>query len=310
MGVRVHTHSHARRPDWIVKTALVVTLALVLVEFLTGHLAHSLALISDGWHNLTDLPALVLAWIALYFERKPPDHQRTYGYQRAGVLAAFVNALLLVAVAVLICYEGYERILKPEPIAAQTMLVVGIVAFVINGSISLSLASDRNDLNLRAVFIHNLGDALSNLALVVGAWLIQRTGQWLIDPLIAFLVSGMIVWTALGVITESTNILLESLPKGMSLERVARALLEVPGVREVHDIHIWSLGSQFHALSCHVHILDMPTSESERIGQRIRDVLASEFGITHSTVQFEHTHLPGDFHRYMPGPAPGSDQQK
>jgi cobalt-zinc-cadmium efflux system protein len=187
------------------------------------------------------------------------------------------------------------------------MLVVGTAAFVINGSISLLLASGRSDLNLRAVFIHNLGDALSNLALIAGAWLIQRTGLWLIDPLIAFLVSGMIVWTALGVITESANILLESLPKGMSLEAVARALLEVPGVREVHDIHIWSLGSQFHALSCHVHILDMPTSESERIGQRIRDVLASEFGITHSTIQFEHTHPPGDFHRYMPEPAPSSE---
>ena len=300
----MHGHGHFRRPDWIVKTALVVTLALVVIEFITGHLAHSLALISDGWHNLTDLPTLVLAWIALYFERKPPDHQRTYGYQRAGVLAAFVNALLLVAVAVLICYEGYQRILRPQPVAAQAMLVVGIAAFIINGSISLLLASGRSDLNLRAVFIHNLGDALSNLALVAGAWLIQRTGQWLIDPLIAFLVSGMIVWTALGVITESTNILLESLPKGMSLQRVASALLEVPGVREVHDIHIWSLGTRSHALSCHIYILDMPTSESERIGQRIRNVLASEFGITHSTIQFEHTHPPGDFHRYMPEPAP------
>jgi cobalt-zinc-cadmium efflux system protein len=307
--VGVHTHSHARRPDWIVKTALVVTLALVVTEFVTGHYAHSLALISDGWHKLTDLPTLVLAWIALYFERKPPDHQRTYGYQRAGVLAAFVNALLLVAVAVLICYEGYQRILRPEPIAAHAMLVVGIVAFVINGSISFLLASGRSDLNLRAVFIHNLGDALSNLALIAGAWLIQRTGQWLIDPLIAFLVSGMIVWTAVGVLKESTNILLESLPKGMSLERVASALLEVPGVREVHDIHIWSLGAQSHALSCHVHILDMPTSESEKICQRIRDVLAREFAITHSTIQFEHTHPPGDFHRYMPEPAPGSEQK-
>jgi cobalt-zinc-cadmium efflux system protein len=305
-----HSHNQSHRPDWIVKSALLVTLVLVVIEFVTGHLAHSLALISDGWHKLTDLPTLVLAWIALYFERKPPDHQRTYGYQRAGVLAAFVNALLLVAVAIFICYEGYERILRPEPIATQAMLIVGIVAFVINGSISLLLASDRRDLNLRAVFIHNLGDALSNLALIAGAWLIQRTGQTLIDPVIALLISGMIVWTALGVITESTNILLESLPKGMSLERVANAMLEVPGVREVHDIHIWSLGTQSHALSCHVHILDMPTSESEIICQRLREVLASAFGITHSTIQFEHTHLPGDFHRYMPEPAPGSGGQK
>ena len=213
----MHTHDHFRWADWIVKAALVVTLVLVVIEFITGHLAHSLALISDGWHNLTDVPSLVLAWIALYFERKPPDHQRTYGYQRAGVLVAFVNALLLLAVAVFICYEGYERILRPEPIAARAMLVVGIVAFVINGSISLMLVSGRRDLNLRAVFIHNFGDALSNIALIAGAWLIHRTGQWLIDPLLAFLIAGIIVWTALGVITESTNILLESLPKGMRL---------------------------------------------------------------------------------------------
>ena len=303
----MHTHSHARRPDWIVKTALVVTLVLVVIEFITGHFAHSLGLISDGWHKLTDLPTLVLAWIALYFERRPPDQQRTYGYQRAGVLAAFVNSLLLVVVAIFICYEGYERIMRPEPIATQAMLIVGIVALAINGSISLALASGRRDLNLRAVFIHNLGDALSNLALIAGAWLIHRTGQTLIDPLIAFLISGMIVWTALGVITDSTNILLESLPKGMELERVANAMLQVQGVREVHDIHIWSLGTESHALSCHIQILDMPTSESERICLRLREVLASTFGITHSTIQFEHTHAPGDFHRYMPEPAPGSD---
>ena len=304
-----HSHDHVRAPDWVIKGALLVTLALVVVEFTTGHLAHSLALVSDGWHNLTDLPSLVLAWIALYFERKPPDHQRTYGYQRAEVLTAFVNALLLVVVAIFICYEGYERILRPEPIATHAMLIVGVVALVINGSISLALAPGRSDLNLRAVFIHNLGDALSNVALIAGAWLIQRTGQTLIDPLIAFLISGMIVWTALGVITESTNILLESLPKGMELERVANAMLEVPGVREVHDIHVWSLGTHSHALSCHIHILDMPTSESERICQQLREVLTRTFGITHSTIQFEHTHLPGDFHRYMPGPAPGCEQK-
>ena len=304
-----HNHTHIKRPDWVVKGALLITLILVVIEFVAGHLAHSLALVSDGWHNLTDVPSLVLAWIALYFERKPPDRQRTYGYQRAGVLTAFVNSLLLLAVATFICYEGYERILKPQPIATQVMLVVGVVALIINGSISFSLASGCSDLNLRAVFIHNLGDALSNVALIVGAWLIHRTGQTLIDPLIAFLIAGMIVWTALGVIMESTNILLESLPKGMSLERVANAMLEVPGVREVHDVHIWSLGANSHALSCHIQILDMSTSESERICQRIREVLTSKFGIEHTTIQFEHTHAPGDFHRYMPKPAPGSEQK-
>ncbi len=303
----MHALTHSRSATWVVKVALGVTVTLVAVEFVTGIFAHSLALISDAWHNLTDVPTLIFSCIALFLEQRPPDPQKTFGYQRAGVLAAFVNALLIVGVALFICYEGYERIVRPVPVAAGTMLVVGLIALVINGGISVALAPERRDLNLRAVFIHNLGDALSNLGIIAGALLIRRTGQQLIDPLLGFLIAGMILWTALGIIADSVNILLESLPKGMSLENVASAMLGVPGVREVHDVHIWSLGSASHALSCHVRILDMPTSESERIGRRLNEVLASEFGIRHTTIQFEHTHAPGDFHRYMPQPAPSTE---
>lgn len=300
----MHSHHHPRLASWVVRIALVATLGLVATEFVAGALAHSLALVSDGWHNLTDVPTLVLSWIALYFERRPPDQQRTYGYQRAGVLAAFVNALILVGVALFLCYQGYERILRPVPVASGTMLIVGAIALAVNGGISYALASERSDLNLRAVFIHNLGDALSNLTIIAGAWLIRATGRTIIDPAIAFLISGMILWTAVGIVTDSANILLESLPKGMSLEGVATCMLGVAGVKEVHDVHIWSLGSSSHALSCHVHILDMPTSESEQIAHQIREALAREFGIHHTTIQFEHTHPPGEFHIYMPNSAP------
>ncbi|MBZ5543732.1 MAG: cation diffusion facilitator family transporter [Acidobacteriia bacterium] len=302
----MHTLGHTRSANWVLKLALVATVALVATEFVAGALAGSLALLSDGWHNFTDVPTLLLTWIALYFAQRPPDQEKTFGYHRAGVLAAFVNGLLLVGVAVFICYEGYQRILHPAPVAGGAMLAVGFLALVINGGITLALARERRDLNLRAVFIHNLGDALSNLAIIAGGWLIRRTGQTFIDPVIAFLIAGMIVWSAVGILLESSNILLESTPKGMSVERVAVAMLEIPGVREVHDVHIWSLGSESHALACHIRILDMPTSESERIAHRVRAVLASEFGITHTTIQFEHTHAPGDFHRYMPEPAPAS----
>jgi cobalt-zinc-cadmium efflux system protein len=287
-----------------VKLALVATAALVVGEFVTGTLAHSLAVVSDGWHNFTDIPTLALSWVALYFQQKPPDHQKTYGYHRAGVLAAFVNALILVGVALFICYEGYERMVRPVPVASGVMLGMGLVALVINGGISLALTRERHDLNLRAVFMHNLGDALSSLAIIAGGWLIRATGRTIIDPVLAFLIAGLILWTAVGIITDSTNILLEGLPKGISLERVVAAMLGVPGVREVHDVHIWNLGSESRALSCHIRILDMPTSESERIAHRLREVLAHEFGIDHTTIQFEHTHEPGDFHTYMPEPAP------
>jgi len=300
----MHHHTHMHSATRAVKLALLVTLGLVATEFIAGSLAHSLALVSDGWHNLTDLPSLTLAWLALYFERRPPDHQKTFGYQRAGVLAAFVNALILTGVALFLCYEGYERVVHPEPVQAGVMMAVGALALVINGGITVAVARGRRDLNLRTVFIHNLGDAFSNIAIIGGGWLIRLTGQRLIDPLLAFLIGGMILWSTLGIIVESANILLEAAPKGMSLESVANMMLAVPGVREVHDVHIWSLGSSSTALSCHVQILDMPTSESERIGQSIREVLRDEFGIKHTTIQFEHTHPPGDFHRYMPEPAP------
>jgi cobalt-zinc-cadmium efflux system protein len=302
----MHAHEHKPSKGWVIKAAVVVTLALVATEFVMGHLAHSLALVSDGWHNLTDVPTLVFSWLALYLERKPPDHHKTYGYQRAGVLAAFVNGLILVGVSLFICFEGYERILRPEPVATGKMLVVGIVALVINAAVTLGLAREQRDLNLRAVFVHYLGDALSNMGIIAGAFLIRYTGQPLIDPLLAFLIAGMIIWGAVGIITESSNILLESLPKGMTLDGIANAVLRVPGVREVHDVHVWSLGSESHAMSCHVHILDMATSESEKIGHLICEALASEFGITHTTIQFEHQHEPGKFHKYMPEPVRAS----
>jgi cobalt-zinc-cadmium efflux system protein len=302
----LHALSHARSATGVVRIALIATVALVAIEFIAGALSGSLSLVSDAWHNLSDVPTLVLSWIALYLERRPPDPKKTFGYQRAGVLSAFVNGLLLVAVALYICYAGYERIIEPRPVGTRAMVIVGLIALVINGGISLGLMPGRHDLNLRAVFLHNLGDALSNVGIIAGGWLIGQTGHTFIDPLIAFLIAGMILWSAIGVITESANILLESAPKGIRVDRVANAMLSVPGVREVHDVHIWSLGSRSHALACHIQILDMATSESERIAHRVREVLAAEFGIDHTTIQFEHTHEPGDFHRYMPEPVPAT----
>ncbi len=299
----MHGLKHLESRGWVVKAAVVVTLALVITEFVMGSLAHSLALVSDGWHNLADVPTLIFAWLALYLEQKPPDHQKTYGYQRAGVLAAFVNGLILVGVAIYICYEGYQRMVRPEQVSTDAMIVVGIIALVINASVMLGLSSGHRDLNLRAVFVHYLGDTLSNVGIIAGAVLIGYTGRQFIDPLLAFLIAGMILWGAIGVIVDSANILLESLPKGMCLEDIATAMLQVPGVREVHDVHCWSLGSESHALSCHVHILDMPTSESERIAHQLREIIEREFGITHTTIQFEHEHESGEFHTYMPEPA-------
>lgn len=304
MGPHDHDESYATGArGWLV-FALVATLVLVVAEFAAGSMAHSLSLVTDGWHKLSDLPSLAFALLALYLERRPSNPRKTFGYQRAGVIAAFVNALILLVVAGVICYSGYRRIGHPEAIKSHVMMAVGALALVVNGTVTYGLLHGRSDVNIRAIFIHSLSDALSSAAIVAGAWMIRLTGQPLVDPLIALLIAGMVVWSALGVIGDSLNILLESLPKGMTVRDVARAMLDVEGVREVHDVHIWSLNNRSHAIACHVRILDMPTSETERIAGRLREILAHEFGITHCTLQFEHTHLPGDFHRYMPEPAP------
>lgn len=305
-----HAHHHFHGTKRWLLFALVITLALVITEFLAGGIGHSLSLVSDGWHNLSDLPSLFFAWLAIHFEQKPPSEHKTFGYQRAGVLAAFTNGLILIAVAFVIGLEGYGRLRRPEPVATGAMLAVGVIALVINGTITLSMMRERADLNVRAIFIHNLGDALSNVGIIAAAIIIRETRFVAADPLLAFLIAIAILWGAIGILRSAANILLESLPEGMSVPGVASVILSTGGVEEVHDVHIWSLNPHSHALSCHIRILDMPTSESEVILHRIRQELAARFHINHSTIQVEHTHPPGEFHTYMPEPARARRSEK
>lgn len=298
-----HAHHHGHQTKGWLLFAIVITAALVAVEFITGGFGHSLSLVSDGWHNLSDLPSLFFAWLAIHFEQKPPSRQKTFGYQRAGVLAAFTNGLILVAVAIAIGYEAYGRLRHPESVASGAMLVVGIVALAINSTITLSMMRDRADLNVRAIFIHNLGDALSNVGIIIAAIIIRETGIVAADLVLAFLIAIAILWGAIGILRSAANILLESLPEGMSVAGVANAMLAIDGVEEVHDVHIWSLNADSHALACHIRTLDMPTSGTEIILHKIRQELSSRFHISHSTIQVEHMHPPGEFHTYMPEPA-------
>ena len=265
------------------------TTAFVLVELIAGLQAHSLALLSDAGHNFTDALALGLAWAAFYLQSKPADETKTYGYHRAGVLAAFINALTLVALSVWILYESVLRLRAPEPVNDTIMMAVAGLGLVLNGSIMLALrAASRNDINVRSAFVHMLGDALGSIAIVLGAVAIRYTGWVRVDPSLSILIALLIVWTAWDIIRESLNILLEGLPRGIHLADVALAMGGVDGVLGVHDLHIWSLGSSTHALSCHVLIEDVPPSASDTILRSVNELLERRFGIAHSTVQFEH----------------------
>ena len=271
--------------------SLAVTAAFVVLETIAGFRAHSLALLSDAGHNLTDAFAILLAAIGFYLQSRPADHKKTYGYQRAGVLAAFVNALTLIVLAGVLFYESYQRLIHPQAVATSTMMVIAGIGLAMNLAIVAGIGGGHghvHDLNLRGAWLHMLGDAASSAGIIAGAIAIRYTGWLSIDAVLSILIGFGIVWSAWGIVKDSLNILLEGLPKGLRLSDVTGQLGEIEGVIDVHDLHIWSLGSEAHALSCHVLIEDMPPSASESILRRINTVLCDNFAIHHTTIQFEH----------------------
>ncbi len=284
----VQHHHHHPGTGKVLTWSFVATLVFVVIEVIAGVRAGSLALLSDAGHNFTDALALILAAFASSLQSKPADDVKTFGYHRAGVLAAFVNALTLVLISGFIFYEAWQRLVSPRPVESGTMLIVAAAALILNGAIMWSLHANReHDLNVRAAFIHMMGDAVGAVGIIAGAIAIRWTGWAQIDPILSIFIGMLIIWTAWDIIKESLNILLEGLPTGLELNAVVDGMRAVEGVIDVHDLHIWSIGSHAHALSCHVLIEDMPPSASDTILRRLNEVLGS-FHIHHTTIQFEH----------------------
>src|SRR3954454_455986 len=217
--------------------SLVATTAFVVIELLAGFRAHSLALLSDAGHNFTDDLALGLAWIGLHLQGKPADETKTYGYHRAGVLSAFVNALTLAVLSLWILYESVLRLRAPEIVDDTMMMVVAGLGLILNAAIMIALrAASRDDLNVRSAFVHMLGDALGSVAIIGGAILIRYTGWVRVDPVLSIVIALLIIWTSWDIVRESLNILLEGLPRGIRLTNVAEAMMGVNGVLGVHDL--------------------------------------------------------------------------
>jgi cobalt-zinc-cadmium efflux system protein len=295
------SHFHGQPATGFLSVALVATLGLVAAEFVGGYVGHSVALISDAIHNLSDMPTIVISLLAARWAERPADRDKTFGYRRAGILAAFSNAGLLLLVALGLFWTAFERFLHSAMVQERWMIWLSLLALGINGGITLGLVRGRRDLNIRALLVHNLGDALSNIGILIGAVIIGVTGAVWLDPALGAVIGVLVFWSSVGILRESAHILLEGLPRQMELEKVANVILGVPGVQEVHDIHIWTLGSDQHALSCHVRIPDMHMEESARILAGIQACLTDQFHIHHATVQFERAGLPEEGY-YMPEP--------
>ncbi|MCU1283869.1 MAG: cation diffusion facilitator family transporter [Acidobacteriales bacterium] len=293
----MHSHGHTRT---VLRFSLVATLVYIVVLVFAGMRAHSLALLSEAGHNLSDFLALLLSWVALYFQARPANSSKTFGYHRAGVLAAFVNALSLVLISGFIVYEALERLNHPVNVSPNLMMWVAAIGVVMNGVIAGLLWGSSRDVNIRSAFIHQLGDTLSTAAVIVGGFAISVTGQSWIDPVLSIAIAAMILWSSFGIIRETLNILLEGTPRGIDLEDISAALIGCTGVEAVHDLHVWSIGSEIHALSCHVLIADIPPSESERILREVKSCLAANFKIHHTTIQFEHAGCEVEHECVMP----------
>jgi len=289
----VHEHKHYHAQEYgtnrnALTLALSITTLMMAVEFVGGILSGSLALISDAGHMLTDTGALALALFALWFSRRPATTQKTYGFYRAEILSALLNGSVLIVIAGYIFYEAFRRFINPTEVQGLLMLSVAAIGLVANlaGAFVLSKGSKEN-LNVRAALWHVLSDAFSSVGVIVGGLIILFTGIFVVDPVIGFIIGIVILRGAWRVVREAVDILLEAIPKDIKHEAVKNTLCDVKGVRDVHDLHIWTITSGMRALSAHVLIDDTLVSKCGSISKELKKILREKFLIDHATLEFE-----------------------
>jgi cobalt-zinc-cadmium efflux system protein len=268
--------------------ASIATAAFVVIEIVVGIRANSLALIGDALHNVTDTLALLLALFAVRVARRPATSEKSYGWHRAGVLAAFINAGALAAFTIFLFVEAAQRLRAPASVNSGAMLITASAALVLNGAITLWLRGEgRHDLNIRGAVLHMLGDAISSAGIIAAALLILRTGALFWDPAVSIAIGVLILWSSWGILREAINLLLEGTPEGIDPEAVTRAIAGLDGVDGVHHLHIWALGASRPALSCHLMVGDVPVRSTGNLLAQINKMLEREYGIAHTTIQFE-----------------------
>ena len=280
-----HLTSSGTRP---LKISLAIILAIMTAEVIGGILSNSLALLSDAGHMLVDALALGLSLFAMMIARRPATPSKTYGYHRVEIMAALTNGTILVGVSLFIFYEAYQRVLDPPVVQIPIMLLVAGIGLVANlaGILLLRKGSHRS-LNIKAAFWHIIGDTVSSVGVIVAGIIIAVTGWYVVDAIIAFFIGGIILWGAVRIVREASDILLEAVPRHVQVGEVIETIKSIPGVEEIHDIHIWTITSGIHALSAHLIIEDQMVSGSAEIVTTVNEKLAKHYNITHTTLQLE-----------------------
>lgn len=292
--MHTHSHSHSHFGDIANQTtkrlalSLLLTAVFVVVEIVAGIFGNSLALLTDAAHNFTDVIALGLSWYALRIAAKPANSGKTFGYHRVGILVALINSTTLILIAIGIFYEAWQRLLTPPEVDSTILIGVGAVAFLINaGTAWLVQKGSEHDLNLRSAFLHLMGDVLSTLGAVIAGVVIAFTDWNWLDPLVSILIGGFILYNAWNVLRQTIHILLESTPENIDMTEMVTNLRSVDGVRDIHDLHVWSISENLRMLSAHVVIDNISIGEGVSIQQNINELLAHNYNIQHATLQLE-----------------------
>ncbi|MFN7973485.1 MAG: cation diffusion facilitator family transporter [Acidobacteriota bacterium] len=286
-----HRHDHGgdgrRRAGRRLRLSLLLTLFLFVVEAVGGYLSGSLALLSDAGHMLSDAGALLVSFFALLIAQRPANPRKTYGYYRAEILAAVGNALALLLLTGFIVYEAIGRLLRPPEVSVVPMLAIAGAGLASNAASLLLLRSECANLNVRAAFLHVVGDLVSSVAVVLSGLLMLATGSYVLDPIASLCIALLIVIGALRILREAVDVLLEATPPGTNIVDVERALRSVEGISAVHDLHVWTITSGMDALSAHVIVKPERLADSHRILNDLKLVLLERFAIDHTTIQIE-----------------------
>lgn len=282
--------SHRRRNSYQkpLLIALGITSIVMVAELVGGLLANSLALLSDAAHMLADCLALLLSIVAFRFSSRPPTNRNTFGFYRLEIFAAQINGGILVFLALFIFYEAYHRLLNPEPVKSLLMMSVAGVGLLANMASALVLhKGSRKNLNVKAAFLHIVGDLLSSVGVIIGGIVIYFTGWFVVDPILSLMIGLIILKGAYGVVKETAAVLLGAVPKHINLAKLIREVEAIKGVESFHDVHVWTITSGLYALSGHVQLQDQRISESAQIMEGVREYLAQRYHIGHTTLQLE-----------------------
>lgn len=270
--------------------ALFITLIIALAEIIGGILSNSLALISDAWHMITDASSLFISLVAFQIAKKEFTLKKTFGYHRTEIIAALFNGIFVILLAIYIFYQAYLRLLNPPEVQTTIMLIIALIGLTAN-IISMSfLHKDiKENLNVKGAFLHILGDTLSSLGVIIGAVIIYFTKLFIVDVFISFIIGIITFYSAINLIAEAIHILLEGVPKHLSIDEITEEVKVIEGVKEIHDVHIWTITSGIYALSGHLLVEEQPLSKSNEILNKVTELLKKDFNICHTTLQLEST---------------------